>query len=79
VALFFSHAAGTPPASERFEHEEPLVPARLDAVLRSLSLVGPALGPAARDALLARARALAAAHGGASWHRELLLGWARPG
>jgi SAM-dependent methyltransferase len=79
VALFLSHAGGAPAAGERFEHEEALAPARLDAVLRSLSLVGPALGPAARDGLLARARALAEAHGGASWRRELLLHWSRRG
>jgi SAM-dependent methyltransferase len=79
VDLFFSHAGGTPAATERFEHEERLPPPRLDAVLRSLSLVGPALGPAAREALLSRARALAESHGGAAWRRELLLHWARRG
>jgi SAM-dependent methyltransferase len=79
VGLFFAHAAGAPPGRERFLHEEVLPPARLDAVLRSLSLVGPALGPAARQELLARAGALAEAHGGAAWRRELLLHWARRG
>lgn len=79
VALFFAHAAGAPAACERFDHEERLPPERLEAVLRSLTLVGPALGPAARQALLARARALAEAHGGAAWRRELLLHHARRG
>ena len=75
VALFLSHAvgAGPPLPTLRFDHEVRLEPRRLDAVLRSLSLVGPALGPAALATLLADARALAAAHGGAVWRRELLL------
>ena len=46
-------------------------------MLRSLSYVGPALGPQALAALLADARALAASHGGAVWRRELVLEWAR--
>ncbi len=73
VELFFSHARCAPPSLERFDHLEHLAPARLDAVLRSLSLVGPALGPAGRDALLAQARALAEAHGGAAWAHDMLL------
>lgn len=77
VALFLAHAAGGAAAEERFDDEVALPPARLDAVLRSLSLVGPALGPAATGALLARARALAEAHGGAAWARTLRLHWAR--
>jgi len=64
-------------ATEPFPHEARLSPERLDAVLRSNSLVGPALGPAALAALLAEVRALAASHGGAVWRRELLLHWAR--
>jgi SAM-dependent methyltransferase len=79
VGLFLAHAAGGPGATEPFLHEERLPPDRLDAVLRSLSLVGPALGPAAREALLGEARRLAEAHGGAAWRRELLLHWARRG
>lgn len=73
VALLFAEATGRTAAAEPFEQEVTLEPARLEAVLRSLSLVGPALGPAARGALLERARALAAAHGGARWARTLLL------
>ncbi len=46
-------------------------------MLRSLSYVGPALGPEALAALLADARALAAAHGGAVWRRDVTLHWAR--
>jgi ubiquinone/menaquinone biosynthesis C-methylase UbiE len=64
-------------ARETFRHEERLAPERLEAVLRSLSYVGPALGPAARDATLARARALAETHGGAVWAREVTLTWGR--
>jgi SAM-dependent methyltransferase len=78
VELFLAHATGGPVTCERFTQEELLAPDRLDAVLRSLSLVGPALGPERLDALLAQARALAVAHGGAAWRRELLLHWARP-
>jgi hypothetical protein len=68
---------GAPAILERFHHEERLTPERLEAVLRSNSLVGPALGPAALEALLAGTRALAAEHGGAVWRRELRLHWAR--
>jgi SAM-dependent methyltransferase len=74
---FFAHLGGSPPALEPFCHEERLAPERLEAVLRSLSLVGPALGPDALAALLRDARALAEAHGGAVWRRELRLHWAR--
>jgi len=63
---------------ETFRDDVRLAPDALDAVLRSLSYVGPALGPAALDALLADARALAAAHGGAAWARELTLAWTAP-
>lgn len=79
VGLFFSNAGLGVPAAERFEDAEPLDDSRLEAVLRSLSYVGPALGPAALAALLADARALAAEHGGAVWQRELVLHWARRG
>jgi SAM-dependent methyltransferase len=77
VALFFSVAGLPPPAEERFDDEERLSPERLEAVLRSLSYVGPALGPAALASLLADARSLAERHGGAVWRRELLLAWSR--
>jgi SAM-dependent methyltransferase len=62
---------------ERFDDEATLEPARLDAVLRSLSFVGPALGPAKLARVLAGARALAAEHGGAAWRREIALRWSR--
>jgi SAM-dependent methyltransferase len=77
VARLFAAARLAPPASERFHDEELLDDARLDQVLRSLSYVGPALGPAALEALLADALALAAAHGGARWARTLTLEWQR--
>ncbi|WP_242345428.1 class I SAM-dependent methyltransferase [Anaeromyxobacter terrae] len=79
VGLLFSVAGLGAPVSERFEAEEELTPSRLDAVLRSLSYVGPALGETALAALLADGRALADAHGGAVWRRELALAWARRG
>lgn len=77
VAQLFA-AAGLPAAvEERFQDEAVLGVEELDAVLRSLSFVGPALGPTALAGLLADARALAAAHGGAVWRREIALAWSR--
>jgi SAM-dependent methyltransferase len=71
-------AAGAGPRTEeRWSQEEPLDPDRLAAVLRSLSLVGPALGPDRRDALLADVRALADRCGRAAWTREIRLTWGR--
>jgi SAM-dependent methyltransferase len=77
VALLLSVAGLPPGALEEFEDETSLEPPRLEAVLRSLSYVGPALGPATLDALLADARALAAAHGAAVWRRRIALAWSR--
>jgi SAM-dependent methyltransferase len=77
VDLLFSEALGRAPALESFEDEVRLDEARLRAVLRSLSYVGPALGPAALEALLDDAVALAGAHGGSAWRREIRLAWAR--
>lgn len=77
VELLFSVAGLGAPAAERFDDEAILDPDRLDAVLRSLSYVGPALGPPRLAAVLAGARALAAEHGGAVWRREIALWWAR--
>lgn len=79
IGLVFSVAGLPAPAQERFEDEVRLDRAGLEGVLRSLSYVGPALGPAALEALLADARALAAEHGGAVWRREIALAWARAG
>jgi SAM-dependent methyltransferase len=67
-----------PPGVERFADEARLDDDALDAVIRSLSYAGPALGPAGLAALLAEARALAVRHGGAVWTRELALFHARP-
>lgn len=75
LALIFSVAGLPEPALERFPHEETLDDPRLRAVLRSLSFVGPALGPAKLELLLADACALASAHGGAVWRREIDLEW----
>ena len=77
LELFFSHAGASRLPAERFEQVERLDPPRLGAVLRSLSLVGPALAPARLDRLLDDARRLAEASGGAAWSRELLLHVAR--
>lgn len=77
LAQLFAEARCRPPVAERFRHEEKLGPGRLDAVLRSLSYLGPALSPAALGDLLGQARHLAAVHGGAEWKREITLTWAR--
>ncbi len=77
VELFFSLAGLPTPAEESFGDEAALEPSALEAVLRSLSYVGPALGPGRLAALLSEARELAAAHGGAVWKREMRLSWAR--
>lgn len=73
VALLCSVAGLPPPAQERFPDEAILDDEALCAVVRSLSYAGPALGPDALDRLLADARALARAHGGAGWRREIVL------
>jgi len=75
--LFFSCAGRGRFTTERFEQAVPLEPHRLEAVLRSLSVVGPALGPDGVERLLGEARTLASRAGGASWARTLLLHWAR--
>jgi SAM-dependent methyltransferase len=73
---FFREAGAGTPALERFEDAVAFDDARLDAVLRSLSFVGPAIGPDALAALLADARALAVTHG-ATWTRTISLAWAK--
>jgi SAM-dependent methyltransferase len=77
VDLVLTLAGVRPEPGERFRDEAALEPERLDAVLRSLSFVGPALGPARLATLLKDARALAGAHGGAIWSREIGLRWGR--
>lgn len=62
---------------ETWRDEEVLSPGRLEAVLRSLSLVGPALGPGPLARLLDEARRLAEVHGGAVWARMITLRWGR--
>jgi SAM-dependent methyltransferase len=68
-------AGATLRATETFEHAEVLSPERLDAVLRSLSLVGPALGARELRELLDQARLLAMRAGGAVWARSVALTW----
>jgi SAM-dependent methyltransferase len=77
VAQLLDAAGARERQVETFRHEEVLEAARLEAVLRSISLVGPALGPEPLDALLSRANALAARTGGAAWTREIRLTWGR--
>jgi len=76
-AALYAAARLRAPAAERLEDELRLEGDALDAVIRSLSYAGPALGPDALDALLADVRQLAAAHGGAVWRRALTLFHAR--
>jgi SAM-dependent methyltransferase len=73
VAQLCAVAGLPPPRAETIEDEVLLDDGTLAAVIRSLSYAGPALGPAALEELLARARALARAHGGARWARRLTL------
>lgn len=73
VARLCAAAGLPPPEAETLEDEVLLDDEALDAVLRSLSYAGPALGPEALARLLAEARALARAHGGARWRRILTL------
>jgi SAM-dependent methyltransferase len=77
VGLLFGAARLPPPCRACYRSEDQLDADRLAAVLRSLSLVGPALGPAGLAELLAHAQALAVRHGGAAWPRELDLDWSR--
>jgi SAM-dependent methyltransferase len=60
---------------ETLRDDAPLAPDDLDAVLRSISYVGPALGPPKLAVLLADTRALAEEHGGSVWARELEVVW----
>lgn len=73
VAQLCAAAGLPPPEAEPFEDDVPLDDETLAAVIRSLSYAGPALGPAALERLLAAARGLARAHGGARWARVLTL------
>jgi len=68
-------AAGAPVVEEPFTQDAPLDDGALAAVLGSLSYAGPALGPAARDALVSDALALARAAGGARFRRDLTHRW----
>jgi ubiquinone/menaquinone biosynthesis C-methylase UbiE len=63
--------------AEKLVHEVTLDDSSLEAVLRSLSYVGPALGSDALATLIQKAHALAREHGGALWRRTLHLSWAR--
>jgi SAM-dependent methyltransferase len=70
-------AAGAPVEEEAFEDDVALDAAALSALLRSLSYVGPALGPTALAALEADAAALARDTGGARFARRITLRCAR--
>lgn len=70
-------APGEAVTEERFDQAVVLDGASLEAILRSLSYVGPALGPEALGDVIERAHELAMRCGGAVWARELRLSWAR--
>lgn len=76
LEAFFTLAVGARPVRESFVDTTPLDDERLQGILCSISLVGPALGPARLTSLLADAQALARAHDGAAWAREIALTWA---
>ena len=63
--------------TEELVYAVELSPSGLEAVLRSLSFLAPALGPARMQALIQEAQKLAAVHGGASWARVLRLSWGK--
>jgi len=69
---------GAAPVETIHRHEVRLDAAAFEAVLRSLSFVGPALGPDALRRLLDEAAELALLHGGAVWSREIRLTGAGP-
>ncbi len=64
---------GAPVHREEYAHDVLLDDDALEASLRSLSYVGPALGEEQLRTVLGRARALAAEHGGARWQRVMTL------
>lgn len=69
---------GAEPVEISFRQEVRLDAAGLESVLRSLSFVGPALGPGKLRRLLDEAADLAVLHGGAVWSRHILLTAAGP-
>jgi hypothetical protein len=74
VRQLLAHAVpGVRPTVEHFVQEEALGEESLRGSLRSLSFVGPALGPPELERLIETALELARKHGGARWRRELTL------
>jgi SAM-dependent methyltransferase len=69
-------APGAAPAEEAFRQEVVLPPRALEALVRSLSWAGPALGPAALGALLDQVRTLASREPPVL-ARDVSLRWAR--
>ena len=65
------------PAIEQFTQEVSLGVESFEAFLKSLSFIGPALGPAALEQLVAKAQSVAHRCGGARWTRLLTLSWTR--
>jgi SAM-dependent methyltransferase len=79
VRHFLALATGGAVGEEVLRQDVPLDDACLESLLRSLSYAGPALAPQALDRLVAEARAVGRAAGGARLSRQLTLRWsARP-
>jgi ubiquinone/menaquinone biosynthesis C-methylase UbiE len=77
-AEVFSKVCSAPrPTVEHFTQEVTLDVESFEAFLKSLSFVGPALGGAALEQLVAKAHSLARGYGGARWTRLLTLSWSR--
>jgi hypothetical protein len=73
--LFSLATSGAAVHEERFTTELALDRPRLEAVLRSLSFAGPALGSVELTHLLDRLAEAADRSGGARWSRDLSLKW----
>ena len=70
-------SGGAPVRALEFQHSVELSAAALEAVLHSLSFLGPALGPKRMASLVADAVELGRRTGGARWERVLRLAWAQ--
>ena len=70
-------SGGGPVRALEFHHTVELSAPALEAVLRSFSFLGPALGPTRMASLVTDAAELARRAGGARWERILRLAWAQ--
>lgn len=78
IEQFLSLAAGQGMTERaQLRHEVALQDDALEAVLRSLSFVGPALGEGGVRRLVEAVWSIAQRHGGAVWARDVRLSWRR--